>query len=182
VELPAGLIRALRFGANWPDGDIEDALQSTFEVGAGEDVIVTAGGEGKIVFSAAGSDLEVVYDVPGDYYRIIRMGENGTITAQNSEGEYLPNTEDFWPETHFDNTGRMFTSIEDAESWVDTFYGEPGPNPSGYSGEGEGDAPDPGFGGGGAIGPHFTEGTNQPASGGAGINDATIPECGSFTR
>ena len=155
VEAPAGIIRALDWGASWPTGDLEDAIEQAFQVGSrsGELVVATPGqGQGKIIFSGSETDVEVVYDSEGDYYRVLKLQENGQIMALNSEGSFIPDTPQYYSETHFNNTGHIFTSVDEAANWVDSTFGEPasGPDPEG------GDYDDPGYdiggGGGGGIG------------------------------
>lgn len=163
VEAPAGIIRALDWGASWPTGDLEDAIEQAFQVGSrsGELVVATPGqGQGKIIFSGSETDVEVVYDSEGDYYRVLKLQENGQIMALNSEGSFIPDTPQYYSETHFNNTGHIFTSVDEAANWVDSTFGEPasGPDPEG------GDYDDPGYdigggGGGGIGGPRYVPGT-----------------------
>ena len=109
VEAPAGIIRALDWGASWPTGDLEDAIEQAFQVGSrsGELVVASPGqGQGKIIFSGSETDVEVVYDSEGDYYRVLKLQENGQIMALNSEGSFIPDTPQYYSETYFNNTGQ----------------------------------------------------------------------------
>jgi hypothetical protein len=116
---PLGLSPGLNeHGADWAHGNLQDALKE--HLGPAEDIGIEEGSTAsKLVFyDYDDPDKQIVYDIPDNYYRIVRQLPSGSI-------EYYDRTTETWgtnkelgdeglANSHYNNTGDSYSSLDDA--------------------------------------------------------------------
>ena len=81
-----GANRAARYSDSWQSGSVKDAINKF-----APDATPVYTDTGKIIFRNESTGIEVVYDIAGNYYRIIDTNLSGRRNALDINGNRVPN-------------------------------------------------------------------------------------------
>jgi len=81
----SGLMRAIRFGAYWRSASLDETVSRI--AGSSPDISTVLG---KIIYANPLTNLRVVYDVAGDYFRIQNPAASGVLEYLDLSGGVIP--------------------------------------------------------------------------------------------